>query len=145
MIKMMGGMFGKRRDLRFTIMFVLREGEKNGVEILDSIEKMTFGFWRPSPGSLYPMLGTMVEEGYIGKLENGKYFLKEDMFSSWGGGHKGHGFHMSSSPRNFADTILQIEGLTSYLEDLSANKNKEMEDGKERLKDVIERLKKLIE
>lgn len=87
MIIMMGNMFGKRRDLRFTILAVLRSGPKNGAEIMDSVEKMTFGMWRPSPGSLYPMLQKMVDENMIKKEPSGAYSLTQESDSWFGMGH----------------------------------------------------------
>jgi DNA-binding PadR family transcriptional regulator len=45
------------------------------MEIMDEIENMTQGWWRPSPGSVYPMLDEMVKDGLVKKREDGKYEL----------------------------------------------------------------------
>ncbi len=142
MINMMGGMFGRRKDVRFSVMFTLRDGPKNGAEIMDSIEKMTFGFWRPSPGSLYPMLQKMVEEGTISKAQDGKYSLEDNVFESFGFGSHGR---RSSSPRDLNDALDEIDGLVSYMEDIiSSEKYESTEENSERLKATVKRLEKLI-
>ncbi|WP_252896842.1 PadR family transcriptional regulator [Metallosphaera hakonensis] len=66
---------GHRRGLRFAILFSISESPKNGIEIMKEIETMSRGFWKPSPGSLYPMLAKMTEEGFIRKKEDGRYEL----------------------------------------------------------------------
>ena len=44
---------------------------------MDAIEGMSQGWWRPSPGSVYPLLETIAKEGSIKKREDGKYELTE--------------------------------------------------------------------
>jgi DNA-binding PadR family transcriptional regulator len=45
----------------------------SGSELMDEIEKHTGGFWKPSPGSIYPLLSWLQDNGYIKELpvENG--------------------------------------------------------------------------
>ncbi len=139
---MMGGMFGRRKDLRFSVMFALRDGSKNGAEIMDSIEKMTFGFWRPSPGSLYPMLQKMVEEGTISKDESGKYSLEDSVFSEFG--FHGHG-RSGQSPRDMSESINEIEGVISYMEDIATSaKDENYQKDMDRIKAIIKRLEKIV-
>lgn len=141
MISMMGGMYGRRKDLRFSVMFALRDGSKNGAEIMDSIEKMTFGFWRPSPGSLYPMLQKMVEEGSISKAEDGKYSLEDSVFNNFGFHRHGGG---AGSPKDMEESISEIEGILSYMEDIvNSDKNKNAERDSERIMAIIKRLEKI--
>ncbi|ASJ08133.1 PadR family transcriptional regulator [Thermococcus siculi] len=59
-------------------------GEIHGYGILKEIERVSHGFWKPSPGNLYTMLNKMVEEGllepheeYRGKRRLVKYSLTE--------------------------------------------------------------------
>ncbi len=133
-------MFGsKRRDLRTWILFTLNSGPKNGAEIMDSIEKQMMGVWRPSPGSMYPMLENMVNEGLIKKLENGKYEPLEE--NNWL--RAGLFGHHGSSPRNFSEAVSDIEGIVTYMEELRSNGSKQSEDFSERLKEVSKRLDKL--
>ena len=45
----------------------------SGSEIIESIEKHTGGFWKPSPGSIYPLLAWLQDHAFIKDLpvENG--------------------------------------------------------------------------
>lgn len=51
--------------LRFHVLRLLKEKPMSGSEIMDAIEKETHGFWRPSPGSIYPLLAWLQDKGYI--------------------------------------------------------------------------------
>ena len=76
--------------LRYFVLKLLSEKPMSGSEIMNEIEKRTNGCWKPSPGSIYPLLDWLREEGYIkeadGKgtgvkpytlTEKGKAFLDE--------------------------------------------------------------------
>jgi len=45
----------------------------SGSELMDEISKITGGIWKPSPGSIYPMLSWLQDNQYIKELptENG--------------------------------------------------------------------------
>lgn len=51
--------------LGLLVLAALVESEAHGYEIMKRIEKLTGGFWRPTPGSLYPLLLSLEEEGLI--------------------------------------------------------------------------------
>ena len=46
-------------------MLLLAEGRHNGYQIMQEIEKRSDGVWRPSPGSVYPALAQLEDEGLI--------------------------------------------------------------------------------
>src|SRR6267143_904119 len=70
-----GGM--RRGWLRPWVISMIGRSPKNGAEIIDEIEKMSWGGWRPSPGSIYPLLKDMVDEGAIRQREDGRYELTD--------------------------------------------------------------------
>jgi len=71
-------MRGRRGWLRPLILsLLLNKGPLNGVEIMDEIQRLTGGLWRPSPGSVYPMLAEMLEEGLVIRRPDGRYELSE--------------------------------------------------------------------
>ncbi len=37
----------------------------SGIDIINRLEERSSGAWRPSPGSIYPLLAQMEEDGYI--------------------------------------------------------------------------------
>jgi DNA-binding PadR family transcriptional regulator len=51
--------------LQFYILHRIALGPTHGYEIAQAIEEKTEGAWRPAPGSIYPMLRKLVEEGLI--------------------------------------------------------------------------------
>jgi DNA-binding PadR family transcriptional regulator len=51
--------------VRAAALLLLAEGPLNGYQIMQEIEKRSNGIWRPSPGSVYPALSQLVDEGLI--------------------------------------------------------------------------------
>ncbi len=54
--------------IRHLVLQTLSEKPMSGSEITDEIAKRTGGFWKPSPGSIYPLLARLQEKGYINEL-----------------------------------------------------------------------------
>ena len=54
-----------RGDVRAAILALLREGPRNGYQIMSEIEERSGGAWRPSPGAVYPALSQLADEGLI--------------------------------------------------------------------------------
>jgi DNA-binding PadR family transcriptional regulator len=50
--------------LRFLVLKMLSEKPMSGTEIAEQIEKQTMGRWKPSPGSIYPLLAWMLKKGF---------------------------------------------------------------------------------
>jgi len=59
--------------LRFRVLEALSEKSMSGSELMDEIQKSTGGNWKPSPGSIYPLLAWLQDNAYIKELptENG--------------------------------------------------------------------------
>jgi DNA-binding PadR family transcriptional regulator len=60
-----------RGDVRAAILALLREGPRNGYQIMSEIEERSGGAWRPSPGAVYPALAQLADEGLIEGEESG--------------------------------------------------------------------------
>jgi DNA-binding PadR family transcriptional regulator len=59
---------GRRRprgDVRAAILVLLDEEARNGYGLMQEIEGRSSGAWRPSPGSVYPVLAQLEDEGLI--------------------------------------------------------------------------------
>ena len=56
---------GRRRrgDIRTAVLAILTEGPAHGYEVIQRLEEKTGGAWRPSPGSVYPTLQLLEDEG----------------------------------------------------------------------------------
>jgi DNA-binding PadR family transcriptional regulator len=61
----------RRGDVRAAALLLLAEGPLNGYQIMQEIEKRSDGFWRPSPGSVYPALAQLEDEGLVRTEEIG--------------------------------------------------------------------------
>lgn len=67
------GRRGKRGDVRTAILSLLAEQPRHGYEIIGEISERSGGFWHPSPGSIYPTLQLLADEGLVhGSEDNGK-------------------------------------------------------------------------
>ncbi len=55
----------KRGDVRAAALALLAEGPMNGYQIIQEIGERSDGVWRPSPGSVYPALQQLEDEGLI--------------------------------------------------------------------------------
>jgi DNA-binding PadR family transcriptional regulator len=61
------GPFGraKRGNVRAAVLAVLVERPMHGYEIMQQLEELTGGMWRPSPGSVYPTLQLLEDQGLV--------------------------------------------------------------------------------
>jgi DNA-binding PadR family transcriptional regulator len=133
------GMFGgKRRGLRMWVLFMLRSKPRNGVEIMDEMEGMSQGWWRPSPGSVYPLLDELRKEGYLQKRDDGRYELtaKAGEELNWGGppwmgGRWGH---------SIQSAVEEIGAQLSFLEESAPTAAQELEGARGELHRLAERL-----
>ncbi len=60
-----------RGDVRAAILALLKEGPRNGYQIMSEVEERSGGAWRPSPGAVYPALQLLADEGLIEAEESG--------------------------------------------------------------------------
>src|SRR6201991_381567 len=61
---------GKRGDVRAAILKLLAERPMHGYEMIQEIAERSQNLWRPSPGSVYPTLQLLVDEGLIAGTES---------------------------------------------------------------------------
>jgi DNA-binding PadR family transcriptional regulator len=55
----------RRGDVRAAILVLLAEQPYNGYGLMQEIETRSEGAWRPSPGSIYPALALLEDEGLV--------------------------------------------------------------------------------
>ncbi|WP_433834142.1 PadR family transcriptional regulator [Actinoplanes sp. CA-015351] len=56
---------GSRQNVRPAILALLLERPMHGYEMIQELDARTNGIWRPSPGSVYPTLQLLEDEGLI--------------------------------------------------------------------------------
>jgi DNA-binding transcriptional ArsR family regulator len=66
-----GGHRGRRGDVRAAVLALLAERPMHGYEMLEELSRRTQGLWRPSPGSLYPALQLLEDQGLVRSQEAG--------------------------------------------------------------------------
>lgn len=59
----------RRGDVRAAILALLAEQPMHGYQVIQELESRTGGAWRVSPGSVYPTLQMLEEEGLIASQE----------------------------------------------------------------------------
>jgi hypothetical protein len=128
-----------RRGLRPLVYHLLSQGPRSGAELMDDVERLSRGFWRPSPGSVYPLLDEMARDGVIKRGPDGRYALVGAAAAErgWGPGRFG--------PRNVDEALLELRGLIAYLEDLKQSRTSEFQHGQPAMKEVAARLASLAE
>ena len=60
-----GGRRMRRGEIRIALLAVLAEGPGHGYDLIGRLEAKTHGVWRPSPGSVYPTLQLLEDEGVV--------------------------------------------------------------------------------
>lgn len=78
----------QKGDLKYVILDLLKDKPRHGYDIIRELEELSYGFYKPSPGVIYPTLQMLEEMGYArsteqeGKrvyaiTEEGSEFLKD--------------------------------------------------------------------
>ena len=131
------------KGLRRWVLYIVRDSPKSGAEIMDVMEANLQGWWRPSPGSVYPLLKHMVTEGVLSRSQDDKYSLtpagREEVEHPWPW-FEGRG----PAPRSVEGAIEVLSSYTSYLEDLARNKNGGISANADNIRELGNRLTKLV-
>jgi DNA-binding PadR family transcriptional regulator len=64
------GRKARRGDIRTAALLLLADEPRNGYQIMQEVEERSDGAWRPSPGSVYPALQQLEDEGLIRSQES---------------------------------------------------------------------------
>ena len=60
--------FIPRGLLRFIVLKMFESGDMTGTEISQFLEKNAGGLWKPSPGTIYPLLAGLENEGLVKRI-----------------------------------------------------------------------------
>jgi len=129
----------RRGGLRTWVLAVLQQAPRNGAEVMDQIEIATQGWWRPSPGSVYPLLEELLKDGRIRKRADDRYEIteagKQEFQWPWG--------MQKKQPHTVDEVLTEIGGYVSYLEDLAKADNTKITENTPQIKELQARLAKL--
>jgi DNA-binding PadR family transcriptional regulator len=59
------GKRARRGDVRAAVLLLLEDEPRNGYQLMQELEERSGGIWRPSPGSIYPALSQLEDEGLV--------------------------------------------------------------------------------
>jgi DNA-binding PadR family transcriptional regulator len=59
----------RRGDIRTAMLAALQDGPGHGYELMNRLSERSGGRWRPSPGSVYPLLQALQDEGLLTAVE----------------------------------------------------------------------------
>ena len=122
---------------------MLDAGPKNGADIISEVERASMGWWRPSPGSVYPLLEEMVQDGLVTRREDGTYEItnkgKDEMY--WTHGPWRH----SHRPVTVEAMLNEIESYISYFEDIARSDKTKIGGYTNRIKAIKQRFTSLTE
>lgn len=130
--------FRRHGGMKYYVLWLLSQRPMKGSEIIDEVQKQTMGWWRPSPGTVYPLLSALEQAELIHRLENLKYELTSKGAEEIGlkpgdiGGKEEESWNVSK-------IISEMEGYLSYLEEEPAG----LGEFGDKIESIIERLKKL--
>ncbi len=123
--------FGQRGFLRPQIVELLERHPMNGVDIMNELQGMSRGWYRPSPGSIYPLLEQLEKEGLVAKNKDGKF----ELTASYG--------EQSASGDDVASALSAMESNASYLEDLQRTGRAGLPKHRDRIEKLTRRLEAL--
>lgn len=120
-------------------MIVMKE-PMNGAEIMDTMESTSRGWWRPSPGSVYPMLEQLSGEGLVKKRESdGRYEITPQGREEAEWPSRLHGV----GPRSVEGILGEMSSNISYLEDLARSKSPKLVETAKQIRELTDRMTKL--
>jgi len=130
------------RGLRPIVLDLINDSPRKGSEIMAAMEKTTEGRWKPSPGSIYPMLASMEEQGLIHKNPDGRFSISES-------GKKEMEFHRKTMvgfrkrwmPNEPEDILSQMNSYVNYFDDIA----EDLTGQKSRLLELKTRISELID
>jgi len=108
---------------------------------MDGVQSITHGWWRPTPGSIYPLLKEMTDQGLVKKLDDGRYELTEKGRSEAGGS-----FGPAPARGQTMDELVeQLSSSVSYMEDLQRSGRGNVTEQADRLREIRSRISALME
>jgi PadR family transcriptional regulator len=123
--------FGQRGFLRPQIIELFEAQPMNGVDIMNKLQEMSRGWYRPSPGSIYPLLEQLEGEGMIVKNQDGKFELTKEFAKK------------SGVADDVAAALSALESNASYLEDIQRADAARLRGCADRIEKLSKRLEAL--
>jgi DNA-binding PadR family transcriptional regulator len=128
------------RGLRTWILVILQTEPKNGAEIMVAMEARTRGWWKPSPGSVYPMLKQLMDEGLIKKRDSDSRY---EITPQGRAENEWPSKVIQGGPLSLERIIEDMSSNVSYMEDLAATKDPRIAENVTQISELAGRLSRL--
>ncbi len=139
-----GGM-KKHGLLRFWVLNILSQRRLNGSEIIKEIEENSMGWWKPSPGSIYPLLSQLEKAEFVTRDDFNRYSItakgKETIDKHF---QKIRYFYSKTNPDDIESILENINSELMFILDsnLSADgAEKQINSIEEKLNEIKKRLR----
>src|SRR3954471_11908843 len=108
------GRKARRGDVRAAALVLLDEEPRNGYQLMQEIEQRSDGAWRPSPGSVYPALQQLEDEGLVraGEVDGRRVYELTDAGRAHVEEHREQlGAPWEAFTRDVGDEMRELGGL----------------------------------
>ncbi len=107
------------RGLRHYVLELLNEKPMKGSEIMTAISDKTMNRWKPSPGSIYPLLRNLESLELVTRNENGTYSITETGKQEISYRREVmRGFGGRGQPATVKDMLVDMENYVNYFNDV---------------------------
>ena len=130
---------GRGRLLRSLVLTMLSRKSMTGMEIMRELERLSMGLWRPSPGTIYPLLKALEREGLVVRKDEGGRKVYE-LTSEGRALAREYAFLIPA--RGVEEVVNAIEAYVDYLYDYSREEglSREVRERIRRIASLLERL-----
>lgn len=109
----------RRGDIKFALLELLAEQPRHGYDLIKELESRYAGFYRPSPGSVYPTLQLLEDEGHLSSEQvegkriytitaSGQALLAERQEAGEGGIHPGEPHERLHNLRHQMKALMEV-------------------------------------
>ncbi|HEX6446995.1 MAG TPA: PadR family transcriptional regulator [Streptosporangiales bacterium] len=142
----------RRGDVRAGVLALLAERPMNGYQIIQELKERSGGYWRPSPGSVYPALQQLEDEGLVRTVEvDGRkaYELTDEGRAHVDSRPEAYDAPWESVSGNIDDDVQELTALGAQLswaaiQVTQAGTNAQLQQAKQVLADARRRLYRIL-
>jgi len=134
--------WARKGGIRALVLSMLKDRPMTGMDVIREIERLSLGYWRPSPGTIYPILKLLEEERLVRRRGAGGrkvYELTEE------GRRTVRLYSLFLPAKDVDDIVTQMEAYVNYLQDYVKEVGEVPPELKDRLKKLTGELKELLE
>lgn len=129
-----------RGDVRAAVLALLAESAMHGYQLMQELEERSGGAWHPSPGSIYPTLQQLADEGLVTSASEGG----KNIFSLTSAGTEANDSNDEPPPWERFDPA-NVEGFVNLRKSVFQLTAAAKQVGSAGTTDQVERAKKIID